>query len=53
MNPGKISNSILNRSVLKLIKSKNKRVQKPAIGIDCGVIDLENNDKCILCISSV
>lgn len=49
MNPGKISNSILNRSVLKLIKSKNKRVQKPAIGIDCGVIDLEDNDKCILC----
>lgn len=49
MNPGKISNSILNRSVLKLIKSKNKRVQKPAIGLDCGIIDLENGDKRILC----
>ncbi len=52
MNPGKISNSILNRSVLKLIKSKNKRVQKPAVGIDCGIIDLEENDKRILCSES-
>ncbi len=48
MNPGKVSNSILSRSVLKLLKSKNERVAKPAIGVDCGIVSLEAQDQEIL-----
>lgn len=39
MHPGKVSNSILKRSVFKLLKSKNKMVEsKPAMGLDCAHI---------------
>ena len=52
MNPGKVSNSILDRSVLRLIKSRNSRVAKPFIGADCGSIDINEHDKRILCSES-
>ena len=40
MNSGKISNSILKRSVLKLIKHGKKEViSGPGIGMDCGIIE--------------
>ena len=52
MNPGKVSNSILDRSVLRLIKSRNSRVAKPFIGADCGSIDINEQDKRILCSES-
>ena len=40
MNSGKISNVILKRSVLKLIKNGRKEVIcGPGIGLDCGIID--------------
>lgn len=52
MNPGKVSNSILDRSVIRLIKSENERVMKPFIGSDCGSIDIHEGDKRILCSES-
>ena len=36
MNPGKVSNSILKRSVLKQIKKREEYAAKPAIGVECG-----------------
>jgi len=40
MNSGKISNVILKRSVLKLIKNGRKEViSGPGIGLDCGIIE--------------
>lgn len=41
MNPGKVSNAILKRSVLKQIKKREEYAAKPAIGVDCAYISLE------------
>lgn len=38
MNPGKVSNSILKRSVLKQIKKREEYADKPSIGVDCAYI---------------
>jgi len=44
MNSGKISNSILKRSVLKLIKHGRKEViSGPGIGMDCSIIEGKEN----------
>lgn len=44
MNSGKVSNSILKRSVLKLIKNGRKEViSGPGIGMDCGIIAGKDN----------
>jgi len=44
MNLGKIPNSILKRSVLKLIKNGRKEViSGPGIGMDCGIIEGKEN----------
>ena len=48
MSSGKVSNSVLKRSVLKQIKKRNDKVQKPAIGVDCGIIDVEDTSKRIV-----
>jgi hydrogenase expression/formation protein HypE len=40
MKPGKVSNAILKRSVLKQIKKRENYADKPAIGVDCGYIRL-------------
>ena len=45
MNPGKVSNSILKRSVLKQIKKREEYAAKPAIGVDCAYISLQKKDK--------
>ena len=45
MNPGKVSNSILKRSVLKQIKKRQEYAAKPAIGVDCAYISLQKKDK--------
>lgn len=41
MNPGKVSNAILKRSVLKQIKKREEYAAKPAIGVDCAYISLK------------
>jgi hydrogenase expression/formation protein HypE len=41
MKPGKVSNAILKRSVLKQIKKRETYADKPAIGVDCGYIRLD------------
>lgn len=40
MNPGKVSNAILKRSVLKQIKKREEYAAKPSIGTDCAYISL-------------
>lgn len=53
MKAGKVSNSILNRSVLKLIKAKNEYVErKPAIGIDCAAIRPKSGQHMLCSVSS-
>ena len=52
MNTGKISNSILKRSVLKLIKHGRKEVVSgPGIGMDCGIIEGKENNNIALATS--
>lgn len=51
MNRGKVSDSVLKRSVLKLIKKRNPQVQKPAIGMDCAVITQENEKRIVSAVS--
>lgn len=51
MNSGKISNSILKRSVLKLIKNGRQEViSGPGIGMDCGII--EGKDNCNIALAT-
>lgn len=45
MNPGKISNAILKRSVLKQIKKREEYAEKPAVGVDCAYIRLDRKEK--------
>jgi len=52
MSAGKISNSILKRSVLKLIKNGRKEViSGPGIGMDCGIIEGKENQNIALATS--
>ena len=45
MHPGKVSNSILKRSVFKRLKSKNKLISsKPAMGLDCAHINTQGGN---------
>lgn len=44
MNPGKVSNAILKRSVLKQIKKREEYAKKPAIGVDCAYIGLKKKE---------
>lgn len=46
MNPGKVSNSILKRSVLKQIKKREEYAAKPAIGVDCAYISRKERQAC-------
>ena len=53
MNSGKVSNSILKRSVLKLIKKVNKDIlQGPAIGVDCAQIAGKDGCNIVTAVSS-
>lgn len=52
MNSGKVSNSILKRSVLKLIKKSSEEVLcGPGLGVDCGVIKGRERSNVVLAIS--
>lgn len=44
MNPGKVSNAILKRSVLKQIKKREEYADKPAVGVDCAYIRYGRKD---------
>lgn len=44
MKPGKVSNAILKRSVLKQIKKREEYADKPGIGIDTGYLRTEKNN---------
>lgn len=53
MKSGKVSNSILKRSVLKLINNKSKGILAgPGIGIDCGVVEGKENSNVAIATSN-
>lgn len=52
MKTGKVSNSVLKRSVLKLIRHKNQQVEaKPLIGSDCAQINVLDNHTVLASVS--
>ena len=50
MKSGKISESVLQRSVLRQIKTKNKNIiNGAAVGADCAIFDTAEDDRLVSC----